>query len=235
MRDRDGMNMTDGYFSRRVHTYEQENAWILSPAFIEPLVPAVFGGGKMLDVCAGTGVVAEYAQSIGWVASALDNNEDMLRKVDVSVSTFWGDAHHMPFLESTFDLVTCRQGIQYLDFADAIQEMLRVSRGQVRMLHAFIAREDIEYWNHLFEIAHGPKRTFFSCDMLNAAINRCTYSGIELKFLKSRERFRKNLRACAAIDEFLMDFPSFATNYHVKNHNDSFFYDLNWVVHIITK
>ena len=227
--------MTDGLFSQRVRTYEQETEWICAPAFIEPLAPAVFGGGKMLDVCAGTGIIAEYAHDLGWQASALDSNIDMLKNVADPVTVYLGDAHHMPFQDNSFDLVSCRQGIQYLDFTDAIREMLRVSSGQVRMLHAFIDQDDIECWQHLFALVHGPKRRFFSCDMLNDAIRCCNHSTMEVSFLKSKEQFRKPAGMRAAVDQFLEEHPDFITRYRVENHSDSFFYDLNWAVHIITK
>lgn len=227
--------MIDGFFSQRANSYERENAWILSPDFIEPLVPSVFGDGRMLDVGAGTGVICEYAQSIGWKASALDNNEDMLRAVNPDVTVFVGDAHQMPFPDNTFDLVACRQSIQYLDFEKASREMLRVSRGQVRMLHAFINREDIPVWQRLFELARGPKRRFFSHDMLSEAIDRSPHSGMETKFQKSRERFQKPLYARDAIDRFLAEHTDFCAGYRVDNQEDCFFYDLNWVVHIVNK
>jgi len=227
--------MTDGFFSRRARNYEKENKWILSPEFIEPLVPAVFGGGNMLDVCAGTGVIPEYACSIGWKATALDSNADMLQGVDPAIQILLDDAHHMPFSDNTFDLVTCRQGIQYLRFEDAIREMLRVSSNQVRMLHGFIIREDIPLWQHLFELAQGPKRNFFSSDMLDAAIACCPHSSLEHGFLKSRERFVKPEHVRAEIDSFLQTHPAFTAKYRVENSEDKFTYDLNWVLHIIKK
>lgn len=223
----------DGLFSRRAGTYEQENAWILSPAFIEPLVPAVFGGGAMLDVGTGTGVVAEYAHSIGWTVSALDANEEMLKNVSADISVVLGDAHHLPFPDRSFDLVTCRQSIQYLDFGSAIGEMLRVSRGQVRLLHAFISREDIALWQHLFALAQGPNRRFFSYDMLNEVIDRFPHGGMDYSFQKSRERFLKPGHACAAIDSFLLDHPDFVDRYRVENLEDRFYYDLKWVLQVI--
>ena len=227
--------MMDGNFSQRAQTYESENTWIRDPAFIEPLVPTVFGSEKMLDVCAGTGIIAEYAQGLGWQASALDSNMDMLKHVAAPVAVYLDDAHHMPFPDNSFDLVSCRQGLQYLDFTEAIREMLRVSSGQVRMLHAFIEQGDIECWQCLFALIQGPRRKFFSCDMLNAAINRCSHSSIEVSFLKSRERFRKPAEVSSAVERFLEEHPDFITRYRVENHSDSFFYDLNWAVHIITK
>lgn len=227
--------MTDGHFSQRVHTYEQESAWILSKAFIAPLVPPIFGNGLMLDVCAGTGVIAKYALRMGWQAFALDNNKDMLNVVPSPITTILCDAHHIPFPDNTFDLVTIRQGIQYLNYADAIQEMLRVSKSQVRMLHGFIKQDDIPDWQELFALSQGSHRSFFSCTMIDSAIEQCSHSDLKHKFLSSRECFKKPPQSISLIDKFLMEHPKFMHNYSIENHDEYFFYDLNWVLHIIEK
>jgi len=227
--------MTDGFFSRRASGYEQENAWILSPDFIQPLVPAVFGNGKLLDVCAGTGVIAKHAQQNGWAVSAIDNNADMLAQIPSPICVLVGDAHRLPFADNAFSLVVCRQGVQYLDSEQAIREMLRVSSGQVRLLHGFIAQADIPLWQALFSLVQGPKRNFFSCEMLDSVIRGCACSSVEKSFLKSREHFKKPPEACAAIDEFLQAHPAFVAAYRLDNRSDSFSYDLNWVTHILTK
>lgn len=222
-------------FTQRASTYEKESGWILSPDFIKPLVPAVFGGGKMLDVCTGTGIVAEYASDIGWTATALDANEEMLKDVRLPVTPVLADANHLPFADNSFDLVVCRQGLQYLDMAQAAREMLRVCSGQVRLLHGFVREQNIPSWKRLFAISGRNSRNFFSEKILASAIESACPSKVEETFLVSRERFVKPPLYRAAIDQFLETNPEFAAGQNVDNQADAFYYDLNWVIHTVTK
>ena len=222
-------------FTQRAATYEKESGWILSPDFINPLVPELFGGGCMLDVCTGTGIVAEYASDIGWTATALDANEAMLADVRQPVTPVLGDANHLPFADNSFDLVVCRQGLQYLDMAQAAQEMVRVSRGQVRLLHGFVRENNIPHWKKLFSVSGRNSRDFFSERILLAAIETAKPAKVEETFLVSRERFVKPPQFREAIDRFLQQTPEFTDQQRVENQEDAFYYDLNWVIHTVTK
>ena len=51
----------------------------------------------------------------------------------------------------------------------------------------------------------------------------------------SRERFVKPPLYRAAIDQFLESNPEFAAGQNVDNQADAFYYDLNWVIHTVTK
>lgn len=227
--------MTEGNFTNRARNYDREAEWILSPGFIEPLVPAVMGDGKILDVCAGTGVIAENAWKAGWQPTALDSNEAMLEGVEGHICRVRGDAQHMPFGDGSFSLVVCRQGLQYLDPPRAIGEMLRVSGGQVRLLHGFVADRDIPAWKRLFALAGRPGRNFFSDTVLAAAVEANHPVRWEQHFLRSREWFAKKPEHRKAIESFLENEPEFVESHRVTDREDGFSYDLKWVLHILYK
>lgn len=227
--------MTEGNFTNRARSYDREAEWILSPRFIEPLVPAVTGRGNMLDVCAGTGVVAEYAWSRGWKPTALDSNEAMLHGVEAHIRRCRGDAHRMPFEDHSFDLVVCRQGLQYLDPPRAIGEMLRVSADQVRLLHGFVGSGEILLWSRLFALSGRPGRDFFSDEHLARAIEDNHPARWEQHFLHSREWFAKKTEHRTAIEAFLRQNPQFVESHRIQELEDGFYYDLKWVLHIIRK
>lgn len=222
-------------FTQRASTYEKESGWILSPDFIRPLVPAVFGGGKLLDVCAGTGIVAKYGSEIGWTATALDANEEMLKDVRPPVTPILADANHLPFADNSFDLVVCRQGLQYLDMSQAVREMLRVCSGQVRLLHGFVREQNIPNWKRMFAVSGRNSRNFFSEKNLASAIESACPTKVTESFLVSRERFVKPPLYRAAIDEILESNPEFTAGQNVDNQADAFYYDLNWVLHTVEK
>lgn len=222
-------------FSQRASSYEQEAKWILDESFVRPLVPTPFGGGALLDVCTGTGVIAEYADNLGWKATGLDNNTDIMSYLDSRVTRVCGDANHLPFPDGSFDLVVCRQGLQYLDRDVAIGDMLRVSRGEVRLLHGFVRDEDIEGWRALFRATNRNNRNFFSDTLLMAAIQGHAPASVECTYLTTRETFRKTPETAAAVERFLAESPAFVANNHVADGEEGFTYTLNWVVHTIRK
>lgn len=94
-------------------------------------------GDRVLNVACGTGVVARYAAPlVGPTGSVigLDLNAGMLATARAmlqrdGVAIVWreGDATALPFPDASFDLVCCREGLQYFpDRATALNEMCRV-------------------------------------------------------------------------------------------------------------
>lgn len=94
-------------------------------------------GDRVLDVACGTGAVARYAAPLvgptGCVIG-LDLNAGMLaiarampQRDGVAIAWREGNATALPFPDASFDLVCCREGLQYFpDRAAALQEMSRV-------------------------------------------------------------------------------------------------------------
>ena len=113
--------------------------------------------------------------------------------------------------------------------------MLRVSRGEVRLLHGFVRDEDIEGWRALFRVTNRNNRNFFSDTMLMAAIQGHAPASVECIYLTTRETFRKTPETAAAVAQFLAQNPAFVANNRVTDGEDGFTYTLNWVVHTIRK
>ncbi len=103
-------------------------------------------GDHILDVCAGTGIVARAAaRRVGAEGRVmgLDRNEAMLRtaaRIDAdeggapSVEWRLGDAVQLPFEEGDFDVAFCQQALQFVpDPAAVVGEMHRVLRRGGRM------------------------------------------------------------------------------------------------------
>jgi ubiquinone/menaquinone biosynthesis C-methylase UbiE len=97
-------------------------------------------GMCVLDLASGTGEPAiSLAAEVGPGGSvaALDINPELLeiaqgrarhRKLG-NISFYPGDAHRLPFADSSFDLVTCRFGVMFFDdVAQALRECHRVLR-----------------------------------------------------------------------------------------------------------
>lgn len=222
-------------FSTRAKSYEKEADWILSEEFIRPLVPAPFGGRRLLDVCTGTGVIAEYAADLGWDVTAIDDNKDIIQYVDNRIAVVCHDANHLPFDDNSFDLIVCRQGLQYLDRYRAIHEMLRVCKHEVRLLHGFVYREDIDAWKQLFRLMGKNGRDFFNDTAIYDAIAASSPSEIACSYIMNAEIFFMKPDYMDAVKDFFRQRPEFVQRYSLCVHDDHFTYKLKWVVNRIVK
>jgi ubiquinone/menaquinone biosynthesis C-methylase UbiE len=91
--------------------------------------------GRSLDVGCGTGELAARLSRQGWRAVALDLCEGMLRHAkrkangNGGIRLAAGDSQHLPFADSSFDVVTCANSFHhYPDQAAVVCEMRRVLR-----------------------------------------------------------------------------------------------------------
>ena len=142
--------LTGKSFSRRAESYESESEWIKNEDFTSPLIPEPFGSRALLDVACGTGILSEKALEKGWRVTSLDNCKDMLDGVSPSAKRVLAKCEDMPFEDSSFDAVICRQGLQYMNIPVALGEMIRVCRGRILLLHATVDQRDVALWQKIF-------------------------------------------------------------------------------------
>ncbi len=143
-------DLTTADFSKRRAGYEQESVWIRNPEFITPLIPQPYGNQRFLDVACGTGVVCENAHRSGWNVTAVDSCQEMLDGVDHAISKVLACAECLPFADNAFEVVACRQGLQYMDKQKALGEMIRVSAHKLILLHATVNSADTAFWQAVF-------------------------------------------------------------------------------------
>lgn len=149
-------------FSKRAKQYNQEFHWINDPKFINILVPEVFGDKTFLDLCSGSGAIARCACSLGWKVTAIDNNDEMMNTNDVNCTKIISDIHKLPFSHNSFDVVACRQGLQYTLLNDALQEIKRVVKSSVYLAHITIYdKDDVDFWRAYYAIAAPNRRNVF--------------------------------------------------------------------------
>ena len=149
-------------FKIRSKNYEKEASWITDENFIRPLRPADFNCGSVLDVCAGTGTVSKYFNRLGFKVIATDLSQDMMLRIKGGIKCVVADANSLPFEKNSFDLVTCRQGLHYLDMGKAFESMNRVADKYITLGHITIHdKEDIETWKHYYSIAVPCRKVVF--------------------------------------------------------------------------
>jgi ubiquinone/menaquinone biosynthesis C-methylase UbiE len=138
-------------------------AWILSHVPPQP-------GGLVLDVAGGTGHVARAFARTARQAVVLDLTREMLatgkREAETAgidnVLYVLGNAAAMPFLDGSFDLVTCRFAVHHFaDPARQIGEMARVCRpgGRVAIIDLVPFDETLAESHDRLERLRDPSHT----------------------------------------------------------------------------
>jgi demethylmenaquinone methyltransferase/2-methoxy-6-polyprenyl-1,4-benzoquinol methylase len=121
-------------------------------------------GERALDLCCGTGDVALAFARAGLEVVGLDFSEPMLAvalerfkaesakfKVGAPVQFLRGDAQHIPFPDSSFDVVTISYGLRNLaDWETGLREMRRVVRPGGRLLVLDFGKPDNALWHALY-------------------------------------------------------------------------------------
>lgn len=147
------MHISDikAHFEKRAQKYDNSAKWVKDEnllAIIKEL-SCVRKTDLVLDAACGTGVIAKIFSKKARFVVGFDVTEKMfsqaLPKLDYFVSA---QAESLPFKANTFDIITCRQGLQFMDASSAVKEMYRVCKKGARIilvqLTAF-GKDDKEY------------------------------------------------------------------------------------------
>lgn len=101
---------------------------------------AAHPGTRILDLAAGTGASSASYAADGAEVVALDFSTGMVaegRRRHPEISFVAGDAMHLPFADSSFDVVTISYGLRNVqDPSQALREMARVTRPGGRLVIA---------------------------------------------------------------------------------------------------
>lgn len=155
------------YFTRRAPEYDASSHWCTDEALAERLrrLLAPRPADVLLDVACGTGLVARALRPHVARVVGVDVTPEMLDRGRAHLDeALLADAERLPFPAGGFDLVTCRQGLQFVDAARATGEMVRVTRpgGKVCLIHLCAYGDDDR--DELFEILrlrNPVRRNFF--------------------------------------------------------------------------
>jgi hypothetical protein len=144
---------TQNSYVNRATYYNNKTDWVTKCKCIDPLVPSVYGRGVALDVCSGTGEISNALINKGWTVISVDLSRNMLQ-INVNPLRLICDMHNLPFEKNMFDLVVCRQGLQYADINLALNEFVRVGISKIRLGHITKESNDnYDFWKNYFEIA----------------------------------------------------------------------------------
>lgn len=155
------------HFTARAAHYNRSSRWCTDDALLDRIVAATTPTpqSRVLDVAVGTGLVSQRFRPLVGHITGLDINESMMEQArpytDALVTS---PAEQMPFPDASFDIVVCRQGIQFMDAPRAAREMARVTRPGGRIclidLCAYGEEDRAEYFEVL-RLRNPARRNFF--------------------------------------------------------------------------
>jgi SAM-dependent methyltransferase len=125
------------HFTARAKKYDESSRWCTDQDLMAKVVElaAPRKTDHVLDVACGTGLVSKAFRNHAGSITGLDLTPAMgLKATPLLDSLVIGAAERMPFNNGEFDLVVCRQGIQFMRAEEAVSEMARVTRAGGRVV-----------------------------------------------------------------------------------------------------
>jgi DNA gyrase subunit B len=174
------------HFTERAARYNISSRWVDDPALGAATVAAldVAPHHQLLDVACGTGLVSKHFTGKVAQITGVDITAAMFEQarpyVDVRVV---GPGEALPFPDASFDRVVCRQGIQFMDDAKAVSEMLRVLRpgGKVALVHlcAYGEEDKAEYFE-ILRLRNDARRNFYLRDDLRRLLSQAGATAVQV-------------------------------------------------------
>jgi len=138
-------NIEDGEFEiNRPHGTGRLYSFLLDYKFSRAVksIPCSLDGKKVLNVCCGSGMDAEFLAKAGATVTVLDISEGAVRRANERARRFGfqivsvvGDVENIPFADKSFDVVFVHDGLHHLSTPyTGIREMARVSNGIVVLI-----------------------------------------------------------------------------------------------------
>lgn len=143
------------HFEKRAQKYNNSAKWVKDEKLLSIIkeLSCVKKTDLVLDAACGTGVIAGIFSQKAKQVIGFDVTEKMfsqaLPKLDYFVCAL---GESLPFRENTFDIITCRQGLQFMDALAAVKEMYRVSIRGARIILVQLTAFGKEDMEHAFKI-----------------------------------------------------------------------------------
>lgn len=156
------------HFTARARGYDRSSSWCtdqeLGDLVLELARPTP--ADRVLDVACGTGLVSRLFTGAVKELVGVDITEDMAEQAKPYLDRLIiAPAENLPLPSDSFDLVVCRQGIQFMTLPDAVAEMIRVLRpgGRIILVNlcAYGEADKAEYFESLR--LRNPVRRHFFC------------------------------------------------------------------------
>jgi DNA gyrase subunit B len=155
------------HFTARASHYDHSSAWCTDEALGQRVwaLTTPSADARVLDVACGTGLVSRVFKGRVAEIVGIDITPAMYAQARPHLDRFVeGPGEHLPFPDASFDVVTCRQGTQFMDDAAAIREMFRVLKpgGTVCVINLCAYSEaDREEYYEVLRLRNPARKNFY--------------------------------------------------------------------------
>jgi ubiquinone/menaquinone biosynthesis C-methylase UbiE len=156
------------HFTARAATYDASSFWCTDRVILERIRGLLEPTGQehLLDVAVGTGLVSRHLSPHVARITGLDINEAMVDQARDAVDELViAPGESMPFDDDRFDLIVCRQGIQFMQLEAVLAEMVRVLKPGGRMLSVDLVAygdPDRDEYFEILRLRNPARRNFFA-------------------------------------------------------------------------
>ena len=162
------------HFYKRALGYKKSAYWVENQELFKlyTRVVKVNDGDKVLDVGCGTGLIGSLFRKRGVLIVGVDFTIEMMRKalprLDFLVKS---NIEEIPFSNDIFNLIVCRQALQFVDYRMVVKEMFRVCKPGGKILLSQLAAHSKEdkKWAFKIQRMRQPmrKNCFLEEDLVN--------------------------------------------------------------------
>jgi len=155
------------HFTRRAPNYDASSHWCTDDSLVDRLLTVLQPqpADVVVDVACGTALVARALRPHVARVVGVDITPEMLEQGRPHLDeAILADAEAMPLADHRFDLVVCRQGIQFLNAPAAVAEMVRVTRpgGRVCLVNlCAYGTDDRDEFFEILRLRNPVRRNFF--------------------------------------------------------------------------
>ncbi len=160
-------DLVQEHFTARAATYDGSSFWCTDDVILERIrgLLGPSGDDHLLDVAVGTGLVSRALRPHVGRITGLDINDAMVEQArDAIDELVIAPGESMPFEDDSFDLIVCRQGIQFMDLGAVLGEMVRVCKPGGRIVSIDLAAygaEDRDEYFEILRLRNPARRNFF--------------------------------------------------------------------------
>lgn len=155
------------HFTARAYKYDDSSKWCTDDAMLKTIVRSLQPAAEatVLDIACGTGLVSRQFRGKVKQLVGIDLTEAMFHKARAHADALVkASAERLPFKSGSFDIALERQGIQFMEAADAVREMARTTRpgGKVCLIQlCAYGPEDQEEYFEILRLRNPARRNFF--------------------------------------------------------------------------
>ena len=173
------------HFTARAEIYDRSSHWCTAEDLMEKVVAcaAPEAHHHLLDLACGTGLVTRAFSGRVSRLVGLDLTPAMAAQAEAALDELViGQAESMPFADASFDRVTCRQGIQFMDAPKAAAEIRRVLKpdGKVILIDlAAYGESDRDEYFEVLRLRNPARRNFWVRGDVQTLLEDAGFSAVQ--------------------------------------------------------